>query len=45
VLTIDEAELAFKALGPHAKEGLDFVSHFNRLAKSGGTITFDGKQF
>lgn len=43
VLTIDEAELAFKALGSNVRSDIDFNSHFNKLAKSDGTITFDGK--
>jgi len=39
VLSLNEAELAFKALGPHAK-GVDFNAHFQRLAKD-GVITFE----
>ncbi|KAI6219143.1 hypothetical protein M3Y99_00274500 [Aphelenchoides fujianensis] len=40
VLDVNEAQQAFKALGPAAKPNLNFEEHFQRLAK-GGTITFD----
>jgi hypothetical protein len=44
VLSIDEAEGAFKSLGKNARGDIDFNAHFVKLAKSsGGTITFEGK--
>jgi Ca2+-binding EF-hand superfamily protein len=40
VLTIDEAELAYKALGPNARN-INFEEHFKKLSKPDGTITFE----
>ncbi|CAD5231028.1 unnamed protein product [Bursaphelenchus xylophilus] len=41
VLSVEEAELAYKALGSLAKQYPNFVAEFNKLANSEGVITFE----
>ncbi|CAD5226117.1 unnamed protein product [Bursaphelenchus okinawaensis] len=41
VLSVDEAELAYKALGSLAKQVPCFNSEFQKLANAEGVITFE----